>query len=76
MGNDWRVKTLSTNETEELDRISHNLAAMAGSKTTTTRPVAKALLLRGWYFCQGEAREPIARHVGLGVYEISSRVKP
>lgn len=35
------------------------------------RPIAKAFLLRGNYFWNGSLCEPQAKHVGLGVYDVS-----
>lgn len=56
----------------EMSRIKHNMAVIPHFITTTTRAIAKQLLLDGWFFCQGHMRKPVVKHVGLGVYEVTS----
>lgn len=59
-------------DAQELQRILYNLAVMPAFNTTTNKAVAKEILSRGWFICQGYMRKPKAKHIGLGVYEISS----
>jgi hypothetical protein len=69
------TETHNENEREEFDRICHNLAVMASFNTTTTQKIAKQILLMDFYFCNGDIRIPMAKHVGLGVYKITSKRK-
>ena len=59
----------------EYNRILHNACSMPGFNTTTTKPVAKALLLEDWIFCNGDARSFVVKNKGLGVYHISTQQK-
>ena len=57
---------------QEVDRLQANLGSVhIGFKTRTTHAIAKALLLKGWYFWNGQKCTPIAKSVGCGVYEVS-----
>ena len=47
-----------------------------GFKTTTTRAVAKALLLGGWFFSGGYCCYPCAKSIGCGVYEVFLKEPP
>lgn len=58
---------------EEHSRILHNMAVMPAYITTTTKEHVKEILLNGDFFCQGVLRKPFAKHVGCGVYELSSK---
>lgn len=62
-------------EREEFDRILHNLCVLPSFETTTTKKIAKQILLNDWYFCRGDIRIPKAKHLGLGVYKITSEAK-
>jgi hypothetical protein len=63
---------MTQSEIDELIRIKHNLSSFPEFKTTTTKNVAKELLLSNPIFCRGDFRKAKAKHIGLGVYEVSS----
>jgi hypothetical protein len=52
--------------------IIYNLGAMPNWKTRVTKKVAKELLMQGFYLINGRGFSIVAKHVGLGVYELSS----
>lgn len=66
------TKPFTPDETREFNNLTHNFAVMARFKATTTHKIAKALLLRGWFFCNGEGRDIKAKSVGCGIYEVWS----
>lgn len=70
------IDTLNAGQQEEYRRIMHNACSMPGFNTTTTKLVAKALLLQDWVFCNGDARSFVVKNKGLGVYHISAQQKP
>jgi hypothetical protein len=63
---------MTQSEIQELDRIRNNRSILPNSTYTTTKAVAKQLILDGMYFCRGEGRKHKAKHLGLGCYEVSS----
>ena len=63
---------MTQSEIQELNRIRNNRSVLAFSTYTTTKAVAKQLILDGMYFCRGEGRKHKAKNLGLGCYEVSS----
>lgn len=57
---------------QEAERIQERLGRgnLQGTERTT-RAVAKQMLLKGKYFWDGRLLEPVVKHLGLGVYEVS-----
>lgn len=63
---------LTADETEEYNRLKHNLGALrCGAKFRTSKKLAKRLLQEGWFTWNGRFLDPRVKHVGLGVYEVS-----
>ena len=64
------VITLTAEETIEVERISNFLASSPNGYSNTTRKVAKAILLRGNYFCRGDMMIPKIKQLGIGIYKV------
>ncbi len=65
---------LSSSEQAEVYRIQNVLGSLyEGAKVRTTRKIAKTILLNDWFTYDGRFCYPEAKHIGLGVYEISVR---
>lgn len=57
---------------KEVTRLQEVLGTRPyGHKERVDRPIAKAFLMAGFYFHNGRDCDPVANHVGLGVYDIS-----
>jgi len=52
--------------------IIYNLGAMPNYKTRVTKKVAKELLMQSFYLINGRGFSIKAKHIGCGVYELSS----
>ncbi len=66
------LDTLSPAEQAEYQRVKDTLNSnRRGHAVRTTRKVAKALLLDGWWTWNGQFNDPVVKHIGLGVYEVS-----
>lgn len=57
---------------KEVNRIRTWLGRFGGANSTTTRAVAKEILLLGTFFARGELWQPKAKNLGCGVYEITA----
>lgn len=68
--NNRRAYVLST----EVVRLQAKLGDRPTLKERVDRPIAKAWLLDGAFMRNGERWEPVAKSVGLGVFDVS--VKP
>ena len=55
---------------EEVKRLRASLGNMPGKRVRAVTPVARRMLLDGAYWYNGRRRNPIAKSVGAGVYEI------
>lgn len=57
----------------ETDRIINNLSVINPkyASVTTTKEIAKNIILRGAIFNRGEMYRIIAKHQGLGIYELT-----
>jgi len=63
---------LTNEEQKEADRIISYLCSVPlYGNTTTTKKIAKELLLRDFYMANGEIWDLIVEHRGLGVYRLS-----
>lgn len=63
---------LSAAEQVEYHSITSRLGSNPrGHTIRTTRKVAKAILLDGWWTWNGQFNDPVVKHIGLGVYEVS-----
>jgi hypothetical protein len=64
---------LSASELAEASRIQACCGGMRQYSVTTTKRIAKYLLLQGSYFYNGDLVTLQAKSEGLGVYTISAR---
>ncbi len=66
------LDTLSAAEQLSYRHTRHELDEnKRGHTVRVTRKVAKALLLDGWWTWNGQFNDPVVKHIGLGVYEVS-----
>ncbi len=66
------LDTLSPADQAEYEHVKNTLSDRSrGYTVRTTRKVAKAILLDGWWTWNGQFNDPIVKHIGLGVYEVS-----
>ncbi len=63
-------------DSAEVTRHLHNLSVIPGWNTTTTKEIATELLKSEWVFCNGYMRDIVVKHLGLGVYRVSSTPRP
>lgn len=56
----------------EVSRILSNLCSMRGYNATCDKKVAQELVSSSPVFCLGELREIRAKHIGVGVYRVTT----
>jgi len=65
-------RTTKLEMSEEFDRTLHNMCVLPEYSGTVCRDVARNLLALDWIICRGEQRWVRAKHLGVGVYRITT----